>query len=177
MLGVLTFAILGSAAGALIALLGLGVNVIFRASRVINFSHAAIAITAAYSYSTFLTFAPAPLALLLAICVGMAIGALTDILIMRPLRDASGLTKAIATIGILLTLQAILNLRYGYNPIIVRSLLLPSNPIRIGDITVGLDRIIIFFGALVVTAALYLIYKRTSFGIATICPMRRANAD
>jgi len=167
MLGVLTFAILGAAAGALIALLGLGINVIYRASGVINFSHASIAITAAYVYSSFLTFAPAPIALLLAIGVGMGIGAITDILIMRPLRDASGLTKAIATIGILLTLQAILNLYYGFNPIIVQSLLLPSNPVNLGAVTVGLDRIIIFFGALAVTAALYFVYKKTSFGIAT----------
>jgi len=166
MLDIARFAILGASAGAILALLGLGVNVVFRASRVINFSHAAIAISAAYLFKDFLSFAPAPVALLLAIMVGMAIGGLTDILVMRPLRHASALTKAMATIGVLLTLQSLLNIRYGHNPVIVPSWL-PTTLVYIGEIPVGLDRIIYFGISLALTAALFLFYKKSSFGIAS----------
>ncbi|GAA3884242.1 branched-chain amino acid ABC transporter permease/ATP-binding protein [Leifsonia kafniensis] len=166
MLDILRFAIIGAAAGSILALLGLGVNVVFRASRVVNFSHAAIALTAAYAYHDFLGFAPQPVALVLAVVVGMAIGAVTDLVIMRPLRHASALTKAIATIGILLTLQSILNIRYGYNPIIVPPWL-PTDVVRLGDIAVGADRIIVLAVSLVLTTALYLVYRRSSFGIAS----------
>jgi len=166
MLEIVRFAIIGAAAGAIYALLGLGVNVVFRASRVINFSHAAIAITAAYAYRDFLEFAPGPVALVLAILVGTLIGALTDVLIMRPLAAASTLTKAIATIGVLITLQALLNIRYGYLPSVVPSLL-PTEPVRIGELSIGLDRILIFAICLALTAALYVIYRKSSFGIAT----------
>jgi len=166
MLEVLRFAILGASAGAILAILALGVNVVFRASRVINFSHAAIAISAAYLYKDFLSFAPAPVALVLAIIVGMIIGGLTDLLVMRPLRHASALTKAIATIGVLLTLQSLLNIRYGYNPVIVPAWL-PTELVYLGEIPVGIDRIIYVAISIVITAALYLFYKKSSFGIAS----------
>lgn len=166
MLEIVRFAIIGAAGGAIYALLALGVNVVFRASRVINFSHAAIAITAAYAYRDFIGFAPGPLALVLAILVGMAIGAVADVLIMRPLAGASTLTKAIATIGVLITLQALLTIRYGYLPAVVPSLL-PTGPVRLGELSIGLDRILIFGICLALTAALYLVYRKSSFGIAT----------
>ncbi|WP_345750848.1 branched-chain amino acid ABC transporter permease/ATP-binding protein [Microbacterium rhizophilus] len=166
MIDILRFTITGAAAGAILALLGLGVNVIFRASRVINFSHAAIALTAAYAYKEFLAILPTPLALLLALVVGIAIGALVDLLVMRPLRAASALTKAMATIGVLLTLQSILNIRYGHNPIIVPSLL-PTSLVQIAGIPVGLDRLLILVTGIVMTAVLWAVYRFTSFGIAS----------
>jgi len=167
MQNVLTFAVLGAAAGAIIALLGLGLNVIYRSSRVVNFSHAALAITAAYAYSDFLKAVPAPVALLCAIGTGMAIGGLAELLVMRPLRGASGLTRAIATIGMLLILQACLNIRYGFNPVIVSSELLPTTAVHLGPVTVGADRLLIFVVGLVLTAGLYLLYRRSTFGLAT----------
>lgn len=166
MIDILRFTITGAAAGAILALMGLGVNVIFRASRVINFSHAAIALTAAYAYKEFLAILPTPLALLLAILVGIAIGAAVDVLVMRPLRTASALTKAMATIGVLLTLQSILNIRYGHNPIIVPSLL-PTSLVEIADIPLGLDRVLILGIGIVMTAVLWAVYRFTPFGIAS----------
>lgn len=166
MLDILRFIITGAAAGAILALLGLGVNVIFRASRVINFSHAAIALTAAYTYKEFLAFSPTPVALLLAVAVGIAIGAIVDSLIMRPLRHASALTKAMATIGVLLTLQSILNIRYGHNPIIVPPIL-PTTLVDVFGVTVGIDRILLIVIGVIMTAVLWAVYRFTSFGVAS----------
>jgi ABC-type branched-subunit amino acid transport system ATPase component/branched-subunit amino acid ABC-type transport system permease component len=166
MLDIVRFAILGASAGSVLALLGLGVNVVYRASRVMNFSHAAIAVTAAYAYKNFTDSVPWPLAIVGALVVGLLIGALTDVLVMRPLRNASTLTKAIATIGILLVLQAGLNIRYGYNPLIVEPWL-PGNIVNIGGVVVGADNIATFFIGLAVTALLYLVFRRSSLGLAS----------
>ena len=166
MIDILRFTVNGAAAGVIIALLALGVNVIFRSSRVINFSHAAIALTAAYAYNEFLSFSPAPIALALSVLVGVAVGLLVETLVMRPLRHASPLTKAIATIGVLLTLQSILNLRYGYNPIIVPPLF-PTATVSLAGVPVGIDRLIIIGIGVVLTAALWAVYRFTGFGLAT----------
>ena len=166
MLDIVRFAILGASAGSVLALLGLGVNVVYRASRVMNFSHAAIAVTAAYAYKNFTDSVPWPLAIVGALVVGLLIGALTDVLVMRPLRNASTLTKAIATIGILLVLQAGLNIRYGYNPLIVEPWL-PSSNVNIGGVVVSAGTIATFFIGLAVTAVLYLVFRRSSLGLAS----------
>ncbi|UNK46075.1 branched-chain amino acid ABC transporter permease/ATP-binding protein [Arthrobacter sulfonylureivorans] len=166
MIDVIRFALIGAASGAVIALLGLGVNVVYRTTRVVNFSHAAIAITAAYQYKEFIGSVPWPVALILAIAVGMGIGLLMEVCVVRPLRHASFLTKTISTIGVLLVLQAVLMIRYGYNAVVVPSWL-PTTLLNLGPIPVGLDRVLAFGIALVLAAALYWFYSKTRFGIAT----------
>jgi branched-subunit amino acid ABC-type transport system permease component len=163
---ILQFAILGAASGGIIALLALGINVVYRATGVINFSHAATAIATAYVYSDLSEVLPTPLALILCVVAGIAFGALIEFVIMRPLRHASTLTRAIATIGILICVQAGLGMRYGFNPVIVPSWL-PNQPIEIGDFTVGLDRLLVIVIVIVVAAALFSIYRWTPFGLAS----------
>lgn len=163
---ILTFVILGAAAGSVLALLGIGVNVIYRASRVMNFSQAAIAVTAAYAFSDLRSFLPIPLALLGSIIAGLALGAIVDAIIMRPLKNSSALTKAIATIGVLLVLQAALNIRYGYNPILVPHWL-PTETVSLFGSTVGLDRYLTIAIVLLLTLGVYLFFKKTPLGLAS----------
>ena len=166
MIEIIRFAIIGAASGAVIALLGLGINVVYRTTRVVNFSHAAIAITAAYLYNDFLSSVPWQIALALAIVVGMGTGLLMELCVVRPLRHASFLTKTISTIGVLLVLQAMLMIRYGYNAVTVQSWL-PTTLIHLGPIPVGADRILAFSISLVLAGALYWFYSKSRFGIAT----------
>lgn len=166
MLEVIRFAVFGAAAGSVLALLAHGINVVNRASRVMNFSAPAIAVTSAYMYREYLGFTPWPVALVLAIITGMLLGGIVEVVVMRPLHNASTLTKAIATIGVMLVLQSILNIRYGYQPAIVPAWL-PTTAIDLGGVSVGLDRVLTFFIALVLTAALWLVFKKTPLGLAS----------
>lgn len=166
MLDLLRFVFLGAAAGSVLAVLALGITVVNRASRVVNFSQAAIGVTAAYAYHDYLAYLPQPVALVLAIVTGIVLGGLVDLLIMRPLRAASTLTKAIATIGVLLVLQSALNIRYGFNPVIVPAWL-PTSTVQIAGLNIGWDRILTIVIAVVVTAGVYLFYKRTRIGLAS----------
>jgi sulfate-transporting ATPase len=160
------FLVIGAAAGSIYALLGLGVNVVYRASRVVNFSHAAIAITSAYVYSEASKQLPVPLALAVGLLGGVAIGVLTEVVVMRPLKNVSSLTKAIATIGVLIIVQAVLNLRFGYLPVVVQPWL-PTDLLSVAGVSIGLDRVVILLICVGLTAGLYALYRRSSFGIAT----------
>jgi sulfate-transporting ATPase len=163
---VIQFIVLGAATGGILSMLALGVNVINRASRVINFSHAAIAIACAYIYRDAVSVLPVPLAMLVAIVAGLLLGLLTELLIMRPMRHASPLTRAIATIGLLITIQAALTLRYGVGAVRVQPWL-PTESIEIGGVALGMDRLIVLGISAAASAALYYVYRRTSFGIAS----------
>jgi sulfate-transporting ATPase len=163
---ILRFAVIGGAAGGLYAILALGLVVVFRSSRVVNFGHAAIGVTAAYVFNDLRADLPTPVAVVVAVALGVALGLVVDLVLMRPLRQASPLTKAIGAIGVLVTLQAVLNLHYGDNPRIV-SPILPTNTVDLGGMSVGVDRLIVLSISMLLAAGLYTVYRRTRFGLAT----------
>lgn len=147
-------------------MLALGINVVFRASRVVNFSHAATAVAAAYLYHDLAEVVPTPIAVAGGMGLGLAIGLGTELGVIRPLRNASSLTRAIATIGILICVQSILFIRYGTTATVVTQWM-PTDLLAIGGITIAADRVITLAISLVLTAGLYLVYRRTSFGLAS----------
>jgi ABC-type branched-subunit amino acid transport system ATPase component/ABC-type branched-subunit amino acid transport system permease subunit len=106
-------------------------------------------------------------ALVVGVGFSALIGALTHLLIMRPLRRSSPLVRVIATLGVLVTLQAIAVLRYGSTPRFVTSQL-PTDIVHIhGTIVISADRLILLGIAAVLTLGLWLLYRFTTFGLAT----------
>jgi sulfate-transporting ATPase len=162
----LRFAVIGGAAGGLYAVLALGLVVVFRSSRVVNFGHAAIGVSSAYVFDDLRGDLPTAAAVAVAVAFGVALGLLIDVALIRPLRAASPLTRAIGAIGVLVTLQAVLNLRYGDDPRIVQPLL-PTRPVDLGGLSVGADRLIVLGISAVLAAVLYAVYRRSRFGLAT----------
>src|SRR5205823_1632503 len=79
------------------------------------------------------------------------VGLLIHLLVMRPLREASQLTKLIATLGVLTILQAGAGLRYHAEATAVTAFL-PHKAWKIFGAAVGQDQIIIFFIVLALTA-------------------------
>src|SRR5919198_2482487 len=122
----LLFVVLGVGSGALIAAIALSIVLTYRGAGVINIAAGAIAMFGAYVYYglrsggylflSVLDFGN-PLSRELALIVTMAVcalcGALMDVAVLRPLRTASALAKLVATVGVLLMLQAIVVLRFG----------------------------------------------------------------
>jgi branched-subunit amino acid ABC-type transport system permease component len=120
---VLQFAILGLGIGAVYALLGNGLVLIYRGSGILNFAQGAYAMVGAYLFYELHDLhrqAFAPSFAIAAVTVGL-VGALTHLLVMRPLRHASPLARLIATLGILAILQGAATIRYGANLIEVPS--------------------------------------------------------
>jgi ABC-type branched-subunit amino acid transport system ATPase component/branched-subunit amino acid ABC-type transport system permease component len=166
---VIRFALLGFGVGALYALASQGLIVIYRGSGVLNFALGAIGMAAAYLWWELTTkhgwaFLPAFVA---GVIFAAAIGAVTHLFIMRPLRSAAPLVRVIATLGVLVTLQSIAVLRYEATPKFVPSKL-PTDVWRIHEtIVISADRIILLGIALVTTIVLWLLYRYTRFGLGT----------
>ncbi len=166
---VIRFALLGLGVGALYAFASQGLIVIYRGTGVLNFSLGATAIAGVFmqwelQYEQGLPF-------LLSAAIGVALsavlGVLTHWVIMRPLRRASSLIRVIATLGVLITIQAGVVIRYGSSPRQVDSWL-PTDRVTLwGDVAITVDRLILLAIAAASAAALWMLYRSSQFGLAT----------
>jgi ABC-type branched-subunit amino acid transport system ATPase component/ABC-type branched-subunit amino acid transport system permease subunit len=163
------FALLGLGTGALYALASQGLIVIYRGSGVLNFALGATSIAGVYAWWElhYEHGWPYGLAVVIGIGVAATIGVLTHVLIMRPLRTASSLVRVIATLGVLITLQAAAILRYESNPKQVPSKL-PTDRVTLwGDVVITVDRILLLLIAGGLTLGLWALYRFTQFGLST----------
>ena len=170
-----TFALVGLGTGALYVLAAQGLIVIFRGSGVLNLGLGAIGMVGAYvAYDAvggkFLFWSipelPFWAAFILGTAVSAGIGALVQQLIMRPLAGRAALVKVIATLGVLLTLQALVILKWTSVAKVPPSAL-PQDLINLLTARVNIDKVILVGIAIAVTIGLYLFYRYTSFGLST----------
>ena len=166
---VVRFGLLGFGIGALYSLASQGLVLIYRGSGVLNFAHGAIGMVGAYvewevRVHAGLSFA---IALPAGILAAGALGALTHLLIMRPLRRASPLARTVATLGVLISLQAGAVLKYGTGITYV-SAELPGQIWHVfGDVAITVDRLILLAIAAAMSVCLWTLYRYTRFGLAT----------
>src|SRR5258706_5082783 len=166
---VIRFALLGLGVGALYAYASQGLIVIYRGTGVLNFSLGATAIAGVYMQWDLQNQHGWPF--LASAIVGVAwsafLGALTHWVIMRPLRRASSLVRVIATLGVLVTIQAAVVIRYGSNPHQVDSWL-PTRRVSLwADVGITVDRLILLVIASASALGLWLLYRSGQFGLAT----------
>ena len=167
---IIRFALLGLATGAIYALLSQGLVLIYRGSGLLNFAQGAMAMFGAFAYyqMTVRDGLPEAVSIPLALAACAVLGALVHLVILRTMRRASALSRVIATLGVVLVLQSAAFLIYGQNPLQVPSVL-PSSTVHLfsNSLAIGQDRIRIFGICLVLSAALYLVYRLTPFGRVT----------
>ncbi len=166
---VIRFALLGLGVGALYALASQGLIVIYRGTGVLNFSLGATAIAGVFMQWELQNEHGWPF--LASAIVGVAwsafLGALTHWVIMRPLRRASALLRVIATLGVLITIQAAVVLRYGSKPHQVDSWL-PTDRVTLwADVGITVDRLILLGIGSASALGLWLLYRSSQFGLAT----------
>ena len=182
----LLFAILGLGSGATFAILGLGLVLKFRSSGLVDFAHGAVAMWIAYVFVNLRTDGVLPLPLIvlpnqitidsagvdttLAIAIALVyaalLGALLYFAVYRPLRFAAPLTRICASVGVMLTFEAIAVLNFGTEAKTTPAIL-PTTSITISGLTFPSDRIYFTAITLVLAAALSLAYRFTRFGLAT----------
>jgi len=165
---VFRFAILGLGAGSLYALAAVGLVLVFRGSRVVNFAQGAMGMVAAYVfYEVHQEWGiNTVIAIVLGLLSSAAVGAGFHLLIIRKMREASILTRIVATLALLVVLQELVTLMFGPEARIVNSTL-PTTPVSIFGVMVGADLMWIFGIVVVLTVALWAVYKFTMFGVAT----------
>src|SRR6187200_1425137 len=163
---IILFALLGLGTGALIAGIGLRVVLTYRGSGVINVATGAEAMAAGYAFYSLRTVTGTPLALLGTLAFTIALGVAIELLAFRPLRTASPLARLVASLGVLLTLQAAATLIYGTGAKPAPSVL-PHNVVRVTNVAIPADRFWLTGVVVLVTLGLTLAYRYTRFGLAT----------
>ena len=183
------FAVLGLGAGAVYASFAVGLVTTYRASGVINFAYGAIAMASTYVYANLradgsLTV-PVPgteavtlggplnvwTAGLIAIVFSCILSLILHVLVFRPLRSAPALAKAVAAVGVMLSLEALVVLRYGSNAVLVAPVL-PSKAVTVFGQLVPQDRLWLSCAAIVAAVVFACLGRFTRFGLAT-----RASAE
>ena len=86
--------------GSIYAIVAIGFNIIYNTTGIINFAQGEFVMLGGMISISLLSFMPLPLAIILAVAVTMAIGALIEIIFIRWLKEPSVLRLVIITIGI-----------------------------------------------------------------------------
>jgi len=183
----LLFLILGLGSGATYAILGQGLVLKYRSAGVVDFAHGAVAMFIAYVFVNLRSFGELELPLVLlphqislnggnGLSTGLAIvislvyaavlGLLLYVIVYRPLQSASPLTRVCASVGVMLTLQAIAVLNYSTEPVTTNPIF-PSSGLSLAGITFPEDRLYFTGVVVVISVALALVYRYTRFGLAT----------
>jgi sulfate-transporting ATPase len=162
--------VLGIVQGAVNALLGAGIVAVYRGTGVINFAHGAMATVSTYVFASLVdhhapSFLGIPLAAVVAVLAGIALGVAVDVLVMRPLARQSHLVRIIATLGVLYILQSVAIIAFGGATRSVPQLF-PSGGHAVGPVDVSNNEIGILLVAVLLAVLLTLFYHRTRFGTA-----------
>ena len=168
---IVLFVLLGLGAGAVIAGIAMAVVVTYSGSGIINLATGAVSMVAAYTFwavkSDYFHFTLAtPPAIVVTVLVSVLVGVVGELLVFRPLRTSSPLAKLVASLGVLLTLQATILLWFGSRSKQIPSVF-PTNFIKVFGRSIPANRI--WMAAIVVLIALALtaLYRWTRFGLAT----------
>src|SRR5262245_15480581 len=151
--------------GGVLALLALGLNLIFGVVDVVWISYADIVMCG--MYAIYFLYAqsglPLPLACLIGIAGSACLGVLVHKLIISPVLDSPPLNQLLATGGLLFFLQSFATLLFGTD---FRNIGVRLPVLEIATMYVSFARLIAFGVALVGAVALYLFLKRTYIGTA-----------
>jgi ABC-type branched-subunit amino acid transport system permease subunit len=181
------FLILGLGSGATYAMLGQGLVLKFRSAGVVDFAHGAVAMFIAYVFVNLRSFGElelpvvliphqislnggagisATLAIVISLVYAAVLGLVLYVIVYRPLRSASPLTRVCASVGVMLGLQAIAVLNYSTEPVATNPIF-PSSALSVAHVTFPEDRLFFTGVVVVISVVLALIYRFSRFGLAT----------
>ena len=160
----------GLTLGSIYGLVALGLTLVYGILHVPNFAHGALYMVGAYvSYITMVDFGVNYwVAMLLAAVAVAVLAVLCERLVFNPLRDAPPIHDKIAAIGIMLFLEALVQMQWGAE---FRRMPTPYTDILdIAGMTIPAQRVLIIAGAFSLMAVLHLFLKKTMTG-STIVAM------
>ncbi len=183
------FLLLGLGNGGVFAALAMALVVTYRSSGVLNFATGAQALYAAYTYSLLrngqllipipgfgptvsvgsdLGFWPA---LLITLGIQAVMGAVVYLLVFRPLRNHRPVAKAVASIGLMGVLTAVVTYQVGTQVVLVNPIF-PQNHVKFLGIDISTDRLLLAGTIIGLGIVLTVLFRFTRFGLAT-----RASAE
>ena len=151
--------------GGVLALLALGLNLIFGVIDVVWIAYADIVMCGMYViYFLYAEYrVPLPLACLIAIASVAAFGAVVHLLIIAPVLNSAPINQLLATGGLLFFLQSFATLLFGTE---FRNIGVRLPVLEIATLYISFSRLIAFGMGLIGAVVLYLFLKRTYIGTA-----------
>lgn len=153
--------------GGTYALLGIGLTLIFGIMRVVNFTHGEL-----YAFGAYMAYMAVMLmginfflALVLAIVLGVLLGAAVEYVLLRNLRGADIDTTMLVMIGAWIALQNGEQLAWSGVAKSIDSPF-PTTPLILGSVSVSYNRVFVFAVALLLIAGSYALINRTRLGKA-----------
>lgn len=153
--------------GGTYALLGIGLTLIFGIMRVVNFTHGELYAFGAYMMYglVMITGANFFVALVMAVVLGVLLGAIMEFLLLRRLRGADIDTTMLVMIGAWIAMQNAEQLAWTGIAQSIDSPF-PAAPLVLGPVSVSWLRIFVLAIALALIVATYALINRTRLGMA-----------
>jgi ABC-type branched-subunit amino acid transport system ATPase component/ABC-type branched-subunit amino acid transport system permease subunit len=180
----LNFPLLGLGNGAVFAALAMALVVTYRSSGVLNLGIGAQSLYAAYTYALLRTgqlLIPIPglpktvsvggamgflPALVVTLVIQAVLGVILYLAVFRPLRKQRAVAKAVASLGVMGVLTAVVTLQVGTQQLLADPIY-PTNAITAGSIRIPGDRLWFTVTIIGVSLLLGALYRLTRFGLAT----------
>ncbi len=160
------FFVTGLAVGAIYALSGVGLVVLYRTSGVLNFAYGAIGATGALlAWQLIQNGSPDVLAWLIAVIMATLLSLIYGRFLAPLLAYRDQVVKAVATLGYALIFLGLVRWYWSDHP---RSFQLPTDALgfSVGEVRVTVTRVIAFGLALLITVGIALYLKRTRMGLS-----------
>lgn len=162
----ITVVVNGIFTGLVYGLLAVGLVVVYRGTRIINFAYGETGMIGAFVFSELWVSSGLPLvlALVLGVLVSAAVGALTEVVLVRPLRGQPPLTAMVGTLAVASLILTFASRRYGVNPRFLPPLA-DGDGVRVLGQDIRPGQLVILVVVLGVIAGLTALHRWTSFGL------------
>ncbi len=157
----------GLMVGSLYSLIGLGIVVIYKSTRVFNFAQGGLLMVGAYLAWSFMEQAGMPIWLGLICGLGSAvvIGFLIERFGMRRMVGQPILALIIVTLALQAFIDGVVTLFWGQNNYLVYPKFIPPNPVEFLSIILSLQHIIVFFITMLVIGLFIVFFHYSKWGL------------
>lgn len=168
------FVIGGLGFGGIYAFAALGLVLIFKTSGVVNFAFGAMATVVTLILWSLLTHAGMSFAVawVVAMVIAMVIGAVTNGVLLRRVERSSVLTQIVLTLGLLILIEGLAGLLWGYGPKTIPQPLSGSS-VNVASFLITPNDLFIIGLTIAVGIVLFVVFEWTRLGLA----MRAIAAD
>ena len=152
--------------GFVYGLLAVGLVVVYRGTRIINFAYGETGMIGAFVFSELWVDNGVALAVALVagVLVSAGVGAATEVALVRPLRGQPPLVAMVGTLAVASLILTFASRRYGVNPRFLPPLA-DGVGISVLGTTIRPGQVVILVAVLAVLVALGALYRYTSFGL------------
>ena len=152
--------------GVLYGLLAVGLVVVYRVSRVITFAHGEVGMIGAFVFASLWLDdgRPMALAIIAGLAVSTALGAATELAVVRPLRGQSRIAVMVATFGVSNLLLVFAVRRWSLRPRFMQPIV-TGDGITVAGLAIRPIQLLTAGAALALLVGLGLLMARSSFGL------------